>query len=107
MAVQIKTSRGGAYVVKSVGEPERTGDALVLTLSLERADGLEKVAFRCRISTALVGSTFAGGLDALIGRLAVWFERDFEVTREVALKSIRAEGKLAEIVFDESNRGPL
>jgi hypothetical protein len=29
------------------------------------------------------------------------------MTREAALKSIRSERKLLEIVFDEANRGPF
>lgn len=43
----------------------------------------------------------------LVRKLATWIERDFEMTRENALKSIRAERKLMEIVFDASNRGPF
>ena len=77
---------------------------MLLTLSLERLDGIEKVALQCRIDMALVT-----GLDSdeVIGEVARWIERDFEMTRENALKSIRSERKLFQIVLDASNRGPF
>lgn len=79
-------------------------DGTLLTLSLERRDGIEKVALQCRLDKALAGSL---DTDALLGKLAHWLERDFEMTREYALKSIRSERRLMEIVFDASNRGPF
>ena len=45
--------------------------------------------------------------DELITRLAPWLEREFEMTRENALKTIRTEHKLLELAFDTSNRGPF
>jgi len=85
-------------------EPENLLHAMLLTLSLERLDGIEKVALQCRIDMALVT-----GLDSdeVIGEVARWIERDFEMTRENALKSIRSERKLFQIVLDASNRGPF
>jgi hypothetical protein len=77
----------------------------VLTLSLERADGIEKVALRCRIATALLSSSDSP--EKLIERIAPWLEREFEQTREAALKSIRTEHKLHEISFDAAHPGPF
>ena len=42
-----------------------------------------------------------------IDRITPWLEREFEQTREAALKSIRTERKLLEISFDAANRGPF
>jgi len=77
----------------------------VLTLSLERADGIEKVAVRFRIASALIGGSDSP--EKLIERITPWLEREFEQTREAALKSIRTERKLLEISFDTANRGPF
>ena len=77
----------------------------MLTLSVERADGIEKVALRCRIATALIGADDAP--EKLIERIAPWLEREFEQTREAALKSIRTERKLLEISFDATHPGPF
>jgi len=79
-------------------------DATLLTLSLERRDGIEKVVLQCRVDRTLVASTDSR---ELLAKLAHWIERDFEMTREYALKSIRGEGKLLELDFNESNRGPF
>ncbi len=84
---------------------ERSADAVVLTLSLERADGIEKVALRFRIATALLDP--ADSSEKLIERITPWLEREFEQTREAALKSIRTEHKLLEIVFDNEHPGPF
>ena len=100
----MNTSRG-IYTIANARPPERTTDAVVLTISLDRADGIEKVAFRCRIANALPSSSDSP--EMLIERIAPWLEREFEQTREAALKSIRTERKLLEISFDESNPGPF
>jgi hypothetical protein len=100
----LKTARG-IYKIASVGALERTDDSVVLTLSLERADGIEKVALRCRIATSLIGP--ADSPEKLIAQIAPWLEREFEQTREAALKSIRAERKLLEISFDATHPGPF
>ena len=84
---------------------ERTADAVVLTLSLERADGIEKVALRCRIAAELIRG--GDSPEKLIERIAPWLEREFEQTREAALKSIRTEHKLLEISFDAAHPGPF
>ena len=77
----------------------------MLTISLDRADGIEKVALRCRIANVLLSSS--GSPEMLIERITPWLEREFEQTREAALKSIRTERQLLEISFDESNPGPF
>lgn len=104
MAVSIKTGRGN-YWLKPAAPDERDGVSIVLTLVLERADGIERVAFRCRIA----GDLIKQGTDseAIVMRLAPWIEREFEMTRENALKTIRSERKMLELSFDVSNRGPF
>jgi hypothetical protein len=100
----LNTSRG-IYTIASARPLERTADAVVLTLSLDRADGIEKVALRCRIASALIDAEDSP--EKLIDRLTPWLEREFEQTREAALKSIRTERKLLELVFDPTNAGPF
>jgi len=84
---------------------ERNADSVILTLSLERADGIEKVALRLRIATSLIDA--ADSPEKLIERITPWLEREFEQTREAALKSIRTERKLLEISFDAAHPGPF
>jgi hypothetical protein len=100
----LKTGRG-IYTIANARPLERTDAAVVLTLSLERADGIEKVALRFRIATALITATDSP--EKLIDRIAPWIEREFEQTREAALKSIRTERKLLEISFDATHPGPF
>jgi hypothetical protein len=100
----LKTGRG-IYAIANARPIERSADAVLLTISLERADGIEKVALRCRIATSLIDP--ADSSEKLIERITPWLEREFEQTREAALKSIRTEHKLLEIAFDETNRGPF
>ncbi len=104
MPTTLKTARG-IYAIASARPLERSGDSAVLTLSLERADGIEKVALRCRIATALISADDSP--EKLIERIAPWLEREFEQTREAALKSIRTERKLLEISFDAAHPGPF
>ena len=105
MPPTLKTGRG-VYAVESAAPPERSSDAVVLTLSIARADGIEKVAFRCRIATVMLQSA-DDSPDKLIERLAPWLEREFEQTREAALKTMRTEHRLLEISFDSSHPGPF
>jgi hypothetical protein len=100
----LNTGRG-IYAIVNARPIERNADSVVLTLSLERADGIEKVALRLRIATTLIGATDFP--EALIERIAPWLEREFEQTREAALKSIRTERKLLEITFDAEHPGPF
>ena len=103
MAVEISTARGPYRIVEAA--PAEVGvNAVVLTLAFERADGIERVVFRCRIDSTLAGASTPADL---ITRMRPWFDREFEIIREAALKAIRAERKLHEIVFDDSHRGPF
>ena len=103
MALEFPTARG-PYRIIEAAPAAVTPDAIVLTLAFERADGIERVVFRCRLDAALVGSSTP---DDLIARMRPWLEREFEMTREAALKSIRSERKLHEIVFNDTHRGPF
>lgn len=102
-AVEIRTGRGLYRIVEAAPAVTEAG-AIALTLALERADGIERVVFRCRIDAGLAGADTPA---QLIARLQPWAQREFEMTREAALKSIRGERKLHEIVFDTANRGPF
>lgn len=102
MDFELKTARG-PYLMRLAREPQIVPDATLLTLSLERRDGIETVAFQCRIEKGLSFSN----IDEVLAKLAHWVERDFEMTREYALKSIRSERKLLELSFDASKRGPF
>jgi hypothetical protein len=106
MSIKIETGRG-TYLLKSAAPFERSENSIVLTLSFERADGIEKVAFRCRIATAIMPAGDLDAPDKLIERLAPWIKREFEMTREAALKTIRSERRLLEINFDSTTRGPF
>jgi hypothetical protein len=106
MAIQFSTGRG-LYRLASVAPLESDRADVVLTLGLERVDGIERVVFRCRISRALLLPNDDMNSEALVGRLQPWIEREFEQTREAALKSIRSERKLLELSFDDAHRGPF
>ena len=106
MPTTLKTGRG-IYTIASAAPLGRATGSVVLTLSLERTDGIEKVALRCRIATGLLGNAHLDSPEKLIERIAPWLEREFEQTREAALKSIRTERHLLEISFDPTNPGPF
>jgi hypothetical protein len=106
MAIQFRTARG-VYAMSSAEPLEAGADWLVITLVMARADGVERVSFRCRIARSLLGVAYNGGVDDLIAHLQPWVEREFEQIREAALKSIRSERKLLEMVFDCEDRGPF
>jgi hypothetical protein len=99
MPVIIKTGRG-AYSIRNAAPVERAGNLSVITLSLDRADGIEKVALRCRIPSALLETLQADAIERAIARIAPWIEREFETIRESALKTIRTEHRLLELSFD-------
>jgi hypothetical protein len=111
LTVEIRTGRGRYRLIEAAPAATDAGASL-LTIALERADGIERVVFRCRIDHGLLSAGLAGtetphGLDDLISRLQPWIEREFEMLREAALKSIRSERRLHEVAFDNSNRGPF
>jgi hypothetical protein len=91
--------------------PAITADEITLTLSFERADGLERVGFLCLIARAIAEapnqSDNASNLDGILMRVAPWFEREFEQTREAALKSLRGERKPHVVRFDREHPGPF
>ena len=105
MPATLKTGRG-IYAIENAAPLERSAAAIVLTLKLVRADGIENVALRVRIATSILQSV-DDSPEKLIERLDSWLEREFEQTREAALKTIRTERRLLEIVFDAGNRGPF
>jgi hypothetical protein len=98
LAVRLQTARG-AYLLSVIGEPERSQAGAVVTLNLERTDGIERIAFRCAIGAALAARALP-----IEESLAPWIQRQFETLREAALKSIRSEGKLL-IVDGETSDG--
>jgi hypothetical protein len=103
VAPSIDTSRG-TYHLKTAAAPERTPAGVTLTLVLERADGIERVAFRCAMRADLAPGADP---DTIVARLVPWIERQFETLREAALKTIRSEHRMYEIAFDAANRGPF
>ncbi len=107
---EINTGRG-LYRLSLAAPPAFTADEITLTLSFERADGLERFAFLCTIARALAETpgvhereTDAG---AMLARLGPWFEREFEQTREAALRSLRSERKPLTVRFDREHPGPF
>jgi hypothetical protein len=104
MAVKIETGRG-VYSLTVAAPVEYTNSSVILTLAMERADGIERVVTRWRIAAELAGEPPQA--EAIIERLKGWLAREFESTREAALKSIRSERRLYEITFDQTNRGPF
>lgn len=105
MALEFRTGRG-LYRLASAAPPETAGD-VVLTLALERADGIERVVLRFRIARELLDRDACANPENLVARVAPWVEREFEATREAALKSIRSERRLYEVVFDGAHPGPF
>lgn len=104
MAAEITTGRG-VYRLLAVGPLESTEADVLITLAMERADGLERIVTKCRIARSLLKTRDAP--EAIIEQLKGWIGREFETTREASLKSIRSERRLHEIVFDQGNRGPF
>jgi len=84
-----------------------TADEVTLTLSFERADGLERVGFLCAIAREILETAAEADADATLLRLAPWFEREFEQTREAALKSLRSERRPLVLRFDREHPGPF
>jgi hypothetical protein len=107
---EINTGRG-LYRLSLAAPPAITADEITLTLSFERADGLERVGFLCTIARALAEASdhpnSGPEAGAILARLVPWFEREFEQTREAALKSLRSERKPLTVRFDREHRGPF
>jgi hypothetical protein len=100
----IVTGRG-VYHLSGAAPLECSHDSIVLMLAMERADGIERVVIRLLIAKELVNERPAS--EAIIQRLKDWLVREFEKTREAALKAIRSERRFHEIRFDLANRGPF
>ena len=99
MGVELKTARG-VYHLRLAAPAETAEGTVILPLALERADGIERVVFRCRIEgAAMAESPPPAWADGLIERIASPIQRDFETIREAALKSIRSERKLLEMTL--------
>jgi hypothetical protein len=106
MTHEMNTGRG-LYRMVLAAPPAVTADEVALTLSFERADGLERVGFLCAIARGILEAAAEPDADATLLRLAPWFEREFEQTREAALKSLRSERKPLVVRFDREHPGPF
>jgi hypothetical protein len=104
VAAELRTSRG-LYRLDAAAPLDIRLDDVALTAMLERADGIERVVLRFCIALRLLDPDPSA--EELIARLLPWVEREFEQIREAALKSIRSERKLLEIVFDDHWPGPF
>jgi hypothetical protein len=104
---EINTGRG-LYRLSLAAPPAIAADEITLTLGFERADGLERVGFLCTIARAIAEGA-SGDLDisVMLSRLTPWFAREFEQTREAALKSLRSERKPLVVRFDREHPGPF
>jgi hypothetical protein len=101
MPVEIITGRG-VYRLSATAPLERKADgSFVLTLTMERTDGIERLATKCRI----VGTPLheEQQTDAILQQVKPWIARDFEHTREAALRAIRSERRLHEIIVHLGN----
>jgi len=104
-ATVIQTGRGD-YTL-SILQVEGGADRLSVTLILERADGIERVAFLCSVPSSLVPPEAESDASALLPGIARWLTCEFEQIREAALKSVRSDHRLLEVAFDPSAAGPL
>jgi hypothetical protein len=82
VVLEISTARD-SYRIIEAAPADVTPDAIVLTLAFERADGIERVVFRCRLDSAF--RLVNPGRPAL--GLRSWLERAFDAARPS--KSIR------------------
>ena len=103
MPVEIVTARG-LYRLSAAGSPEREGDAIVLALAMERADGIERIVTRCRVLGMPANEPVKA--DEILEQLKDWIAANFEQTREAALRTIRSEQRLHEITFELTKSRP-
>jgi len=104
VALELRTGRG-IYRLVTAAPPKAEKGSQILTLALERADGIERVVFGCRIDSSLPDS--GAEAEQILTTLGPWVERDFEQIREAALKTIRTERKLHEIELNRDRPGPF
>jgi hypothetical protein len=102
----INTGRG-LYQLSLAAPPAIAADEITLTLGFERVDGLERVGFMCTIARAIAPAPGDFDAGAMLSRLTPWFEREFEQTREAALKSLRSERRPLVVRFDREHPGPF
>ncbi|HEX4211285.1 MAG TPA: hypothetical protein VHY56_12890 [Candidatus Binataceae bacterium] len=102
MSIDFLTGRG-LYRLDLAGPPETVDSDVILPVALARTDGIERVVLRCRIEGAPSGDAPQPSIDWSLERIAATLERDFEIVREAALKSIRSERKLLEIAISIRN----
>jgi len=106
--MDIRTPRG-VYRIGTIGTnpgtPERIDNAQVITVSLDRADGIERFAFRCSIADELIAGRPSA--EVALSDLADWITGNFENVRESALRSLRNEHRVWEVRFDWANPGPF
>jgi hypothetical protein len=95
---RINTARG-VYNLRLGSELEPEGEAVGVTLVLERADGIERVSMRCVIPVTQVSQEDSADPGKIEARLEEWLTPAFEQIRETALKSIRSERRLWEARF--------
>ncbi|HLK85780.1 MAG TPA: hypothetical protein VKT27_04670 [Candidatus Binataceae bacterium] len=105
-ALRLNTPRG-VYRLTLAAPAAVGAEQISLTLSCERADGLERVGFICEIARAGLDAVATNDPAALLARLAPWLEREFERTREAALKSLRSERTPLVVRFDREFPGPF
>lgn len=98
-ALNLRTGRG-AYRMRLAGDPERIGSGLWLTVSLERADGVERFALRCLIGQEEMIGEAVPPPARLLERVAAKLQPQFEQVREAALRAARAEHRLWEVRLD-------
>ena len=104
VTTELRTGRGLYRLVVAAPSHDDHNDR-VLTLALERADGIERVVVICRVAIELIAPDQDD--DHLLATLTPWVERDFEQVREAALKTIRSERKLHEFSFANDRPGPF
>jgi hypothetical protein len=95
---RINTARG-VYLLRLGSKLEATEDTVGLTIVLERADGVERVALRCLIPAGQLSDDERGNPEKIEPRLENWLQSGFEQIREAALRSIRSDRRLWEARF--------
>ncbi|MGH7906929.1 MAG: hypothetical protein ACREP6_09895, partial [Candidatus Binataceae bacterium] len=81
MATSLKTSRG-IYLVEPATAPETADDFLSFAMAVQRADGIERIALRFVIATALLSALEEqASADGLTARIGPWLEAQFEQVR--------------------------
>src|SRR5260370_15413366 len=107
---EINTGRG-LYRLSLATPPAITADEITLTLSFERADGLERVGFLCTIARALAEASddpnSGPEAGAILSRLVPVVEREFEQTRQAALKLLPSARTAPTVRFDPGRLSPF